>query len=277
MVASGVAFRATLAIFPAIAVLAWIGSQLLGGEEAQAALRSFSSSLPDSTRAIIDQAMSTPLARDPGSGREGSSLGSAAPYLGLLIAVWSTNSGVKALFVALNAIFDRTERRGFVRLTAATLAFTGGALVLAVAVTALLVVVPYLHWLSALPDGWLAAAQYLRWPALYGIAAAALGVLYRFAPNREGERWPLVTVGSLGAALVLVVGSAVFSWSLNQFATLSVTYGSLSTAIAFMFWLWLSFAVVLAGAEVDAAVERAIDGRERAQRETDPASDTGAE
>lgn len=48
----------------------------------------------------------------------------------------------------------------------------------------------------------------------------------------------------------------MFSWFVQAFAGLPLTYGSLSTVIAFMMWLWLSFTVVLAGAELDAAVER---------------------
>lgn len=265
MIASGVAFRATLPIFPGVAVLVWLGSQLLGGDEVQAALHSVSSALPDSTRLIVDRAMSSDLAPNPGSRNMGSFFGSATPYLVLLIAVWSTNNGVKGLFFALNTIFDRTERRGFLRFTAVSLAFTGGALVLAIAVTALVVVVPYLRWLSGFPDEWLAVSPYLRWPVLYVLAAAALGILSRYAPNREGERWPLVTIGSLGATLVLVAGSAGFSWFVDRFFSLSVTYGSLSTAIAFTFWLWLSFAVVLASAELDAAVEREVEGRQRSK------------
>ncbi|TPE45114.1 YihY/virulence factor BrkB family protein [Amaricoccus solimangrovi] len=256
MVASGVAFRATLAIFPAVAVLVWVGAQLLGAAEVQSAVRSVFSGLPESTRAIVERAMSSKLASDPASGHANSFPGSAAPWFGILFAVWSANSGVWALLVALNSIFERLESRGFLRRAAISMAFTAGALGMGIVVIALTVVVPYLRLLPAIPADWLAATRYLRWPMLYLLAAAGLGVLYRYAPNREGERWPLVTVGGLGAAAALVGASAIFSWLVDHFARLTVTYGSLSTVIAFMIWLWLSFALVLAGAELDAAVER---------------------
>ena len=35
-----------------------------------------------------------------------------------------------------------------------------------------------------------------------------------------------------------------------------MTYGSLSTLIAFMLWLWVSFWIVLACAELDSCIER---------------------
>jgi uncharacterized BrkB/YihY/UPF0761 family membrane protein len=54
-------------------------------------------------------------------------------------------------------------------------------------------------------------------------------------------------------AIVLTIGSAAFSWFVRSFASLPITYGSLSTVVAFM--LWLLFTVTLAGAELDAAID----------------------
>ena len=268
IIASGVAFRATLAIFPGVAVLVWIGSRFIGFHDVQSALQSVSEALPASSRAIISQAVNSQLAGNPGAQGANTFLGPAASLLGLLFAIWSTNSGVEALFVALNAIFDRTERRGFLRLTLITLAFTAGAFVLAALVIGLILIGPYLLSLAGKPQDWLAVWRVLRWLVLFAVSAVALGLLYRYAPNRdEGERWPFVTVGGVAAALVVTGLSAAFSWFVATFAGLPFTYGSLSSVIAFMLWLWLSFIVVLAGAELDAAVERdngkAADGGRR--------------
>jgi Ca2+/Na+ antiporter len=50
IIASGVAFRATLAVFPGVAVLVWIGTQFISFDEAQLALRSVSATLPESAQ-----------------------------------------------------------------------------------------------------------------------------------------------------------------------------------------------------------------------------------
>ena len=42
----------------------------------------------------------------------------------LAVALWSANSGMKAMFEAMNVAYDEEEKRGFVRLTAMTLGFT---------------------------------------------------------------------------------------------------------------------------------------------------------
>src|SRR6202034_1309419 len=47
--------------------------------------------------------------------------------LSLGIAVWSANAGMKALFDALNVIYDEREKRGLIRLNAISLMFTIGA------------------------------------------------------------------------------------------------------------------------------------------------------
>jgi membrane protein len=50
-------------------------------------------------------------------------------------------------------------------------------------------------------------------------------------------------------------GSALFSWYLTSFADYDATYGSLGAVFGFMMWLWLSSAVVLVGAELNAEIE----------------------
>ena len=85
-----------------------------------------------------------------------------------------------------------------------------------------------------------------------------MSLLYRYAPNRARRRahWPLVTLGSTVAAGLLVLGTALFSWFTTRFLGLSATYGSLSTVMAFLIWLWVDFLVVLVCAEFDSVVEQ---------------------
>jgi membrane protein len=49
--------------------------------------------------------------------------------------------------------------------------------------------------------------------------------------------------------------SGAFSLYVAQFGNYNATYGSLGAVIGFMTWLWLSSAVVLLGAELDAELE----------------------
>jgi membrane protein len=96
----------------------------------------------------------------------------------------------------------------------------------------------------------------LRWPVLLGCVVLVLAVIYRFGPSRNEARWRWVTWGSALAAFLWLVASILFSWYAANFGSYNKTYGSLGAAIGFMTWIWLSSTVVLAGAELDAEMER---------------------
>ena len=173
LIASGVAFRATLAIFPAIGVLVWLASQFISPDQVYSALQSATETLPDSTREIIGQAVATSRTGSAGSRDANFLLNITGPLLSLIVALWSANSGVRALFVGLNTIFDRTEGRSFTRLLLVTLAFTFGALSVSLLGIALIVVGPGLLSLTGTSEQWLTAWRYLRWPLLFVISAGS--------------------------------------------------------------------------------------------------------
>jgi membrane protein len=161
---------------------------------------------------------------------------------------------MKALFDGLNIAYDETEKRNLFKLSLLTYAFTFGALVFLTLVAAILVAAPWvfkLAGLSRFEDLW----SPLRWLLLFGVAAAAFSVVYRFAPCRARARWPWVTPGGLFAAGFWLIGSLGFSWYVNNFAHYDVTYGSLGAVIGFMMWIWFSVMIVLIGAELNAEIE----------------------
>lgn len=254
-VASGVAFRVALAMFPGIALLVWVGTRLLGPDDAQVLAKSLGGFVPDAARSIVKAAVAS-SARDNAVDRTGGSLlGGFAPVAGLAFAVWSTNSGMWALFDALNVIYDETERRSTMKLLGVTVLFTLGTLLLVAAVTGLLVLMPVLLPHAGLSGPLLAAAQVARWTLAFCCVAVSLSLLFRHAPNRPRRDWPLVTVGSVAGGLLLILSSAGYSWATDRFADLSATYGSLSAVASFLLWLWLCFVIVLAAAELDSCIE----------------------
>jgi membrane protein len=95
-----------------------------------------------------------------------------------------------------------------------------------------------------------------RWPLLFLVLWAALGILYRFGPGRQQPRGEWLSVGTLAAALLWIVGSSLLSWYLSNFANYSATYGSLGAAIGLMMWMWMSAVIVLWGAELNSEIER---------------------
>jgi membrane protein len=96
----------------------------------------------------------------------------------------------------------------------------------------------------------------LRWPALLLAVMLGLALLYRFGPSRAEPCWRWITWGSAIAAILWLLGSALFTWYAANFGSYNKTYGSLGAVIGFMVWIWISTIVILLGAEIDAEVER---------------------
>jgi membrane protein len=196
-----------------------------------------------------------------------------AASLGL--ALWSANAGMKAVIDALNVAYAEKEKRGFIKLNLVSLALTGGAiLALLVALGAIVVLPLALSYIGL--GGWTETLlRFLRWPLLLCLVIFGLAVLYRFGPSRESPRWEWLTVGSVFAAIAWLVGSALLSWYLANFANYDATYGSLGAAIGMMIWMWMSSIVILLGAELNSEIEHqtardSTTGRER------PRGDRGA-
>ena len=175
--------------------------------------------------------------------------------LGLAVALWSANAGMKAIIDALNVVYDEREKRSFVWLTIVAFAFTlGGLAVLNLALAAIVVMPLMFSWLG-LELRMAQIVSFARWPALFVIVLLWLAVLYRYGPSRTRARWQWLSAGSVFATAFWLAGSALFSWYLSNFANYDATYGSLGAGVGLMMWLWLSVIVVLLGRELNAEIE----------------------
>jgi membrane protein len=174
----------------------------------------------------------------------------------LAISLWSANAGMKAIFDALNVVYNVEEGRSFFRLNAISLFFTLSAIVFLLAAMASVVVVPViLNYLSIRS----AVAPLLalgRWPLMFFAVVLALSLIYRFGASRADAQWRWITWGSAFAAIAWLAASLLFSWYAANFGSYNATYGSLGAVIGFMTWMWLSTIVILIGAEIDAVMER---------------------
>ena len=248
-IAAGVTFFILLAMFPAIAALVSIYGIFSDPGTIRAHLDDLSSFLPGGAIEVIgDQ-----LGRVASSGK--TTLG-ATFLVTLALSLWSANAGMKALFAALNIVYDAEERRGLIKLNAMSLAFTAGALVVLLLAIAAIIVLPVALEYAGLQTFGGSILMLARWPALFAMVVTVLGCIYRFGPDCEHAQWHWITWGSGLAALLWIVASILFSWYAANFGAYNKTYGSLGAAIGFMTWIWISCMVILAGAEVDAVMER---------------------
>lgn len=175
--------------------------------------------------------------------------------IGLGIALWSANAGMKAIMDALNVVYEEKEKRGFIKLNLVSLTFTLAAIASTLLAIGAVVGLPLVLTQLGLENVTAVLFQVLRWPALLILVVLGLALLYRFGPSRRQPRWQWVSVGSGFAAVAWLAGSLLLSWYLSNFANYDATYGSLGAGIGLMMWMWISAIVVLLGAQLNSEIE----------------------
>ena len=244
----GAAFFALLSIFPAIATIVSLYGMVADTATVLDHLNLLAGILPTGVLELIRQQIFSVAAKS------NNTLG-AAFAIGLLIALWSANSGVSALFDALNVVYGEREKRSLVRLYVTTLAVTLGSIVFVVISLIGVVGLPATILVLGVASPTEAWAQVLRWPALLLVVMITLSVLYRVGPSRRDAKWRWITLGSSAAALMWIAASMLFSWYVASFDSYNRLYGSLGAAVGFMTWTWLSVFIVLLGASLNAEIE----------------------
>lgn len=246
MMAAGVTFYTLLSLFPGLAAFVALYGLFADVNEVGRHLRMLAFVLPPATLDFFGEQMTRLAAADKG----GQSL---ALVIAVVAAVWSANGAVKALMTGLNIAYEERERRGWLKRTLVSLAFTLGLLALLTASIALVAVRPAIEAVvgpdAALVFGWASG------PALLVGMILGLTLLYQFGPSREPVRWKWISWGSAGVVIFWLIGSTLFSAYVSNFANFNLAYGSLGAVIAFMMWIYLSVVVVLAGAELNAEIE----------------------
>jgi membrane protein len=117
--------------------------------------------------------------------------------IGLAISFWSSNAAMKSLFDTLNIVYGEKEKRGFVKLNAASLAFTIAAIAFVILALGAVVVVPVVLNYLSVSDFTDLFVRIARWPAMFICLALALACIYRFGRAATCR----VGAGSHGAVL----------------------------------------------------------------------------
>jgi membrane protein len=246
--AAGVVFFALLALFPGIAALVSIYGLFADPATISEHLDTVAGVLPGGAVDIIrDQ-----LTRLTSQGR--GTLG-VSFVVGLVISLWSANGGIKALFDALNVVYEEREKRSFITLNATSLVFTAGAIVFLLLALAAMVGLPVALEHLPLKEVTALVLKIARWPALLVLVALGLALIYRYGPSRREPKWQWITPGSAFAAIVWIIASLLFSWYAANFGSFNKTYGSLGAVIGLMTWMWLSVIVILVGGKLNAEIE----------------------
>ncbi len=248
LLAAGVAFFSFLSLFPAIiaAVTAWglFADPTTIRDQAD----SMAKALPSSARDLLHQQINSLIAKPA------QSLGWGLA-ISLALALWSASGGVGNLISAINLTYDEEETRGFVKRKLVALGLTLALIVGGLMLLGLVAVAPAVLDAIGLPGWTRLLVEIGRWLLLLALLAAGLALIYRVAPDRDAPQIKWVSTGALVATVIWAVASLAFSLYVDNFSSYSKTYGSLAAVVILLLWLWISFYVILLGAEINAESE----------------------
>lgn len=176
--------------------------------------------------------------------------------ISVVLAVWSMWSATGMLMTAVNICYGQEQRRGFLSLNLHALALGAGLVLFAIVAFALIAVLPAALALLPVSSAWLQVLGLVRWPILAGVIIVVLGIVYRYAPDRAAAKRRWISWGSVAATALWILGSIAFTTYVSKVGSYDRTYGSLGAVIILLLWFYLTAYVILAGAELNAEIER---------------------
>ncbi len=248
MVAAGMAFFGFLSIFPALAGFVVLFGLVADPMTATDYLVPVRALVPGQVFDLVANQL------EKVAGETDRALGFGL-IVSLAFAVWSSARGATALLTAMDIAYNEEPRSGWIRPKLTALVFTLAGLVFAVMAVGLLAAVPAVVAVVAVAEPVSILLLALRWVVLAGLVLLALGLLYRYGPNRREARASWITPGSALASAVWIAASWGFARYVANVNDYNETFGALGAVVVLLMWLYLSAYIVCLGAELNAELE----------------------
>lgn len=254
IIAAGIAFYVFAAIVPTLGAVVLSYGLFADADTVRRNVEAVFASLPrDAASIISDQLL---MVVESSKDKQGLGL-----VIALVLAWYGATKGSSAIVTGLNVAYDTEESRGFVRLNLLQFGIVAGGVALIFVAIGSTMLLAFLGGL--IPDApaiILVAIRIGGYLVLALLVITAAAVLFRFGPDHRHPRWVWLSPGSIGATLLWLAGTAGFGFYVSNFGNYGATYGSLSAVIVTLTWLWLTAYVFLLGAELNAELERQVEG-----------------
>lgn len=191
--------------------------------------------------------------------------------IGIFIALWTASAGVRLMMSAMNAAYDVVEERPVWKRIPLSVLYTVGIAGMMLAVAALMVTGPQvMNWIAAqvgMEEFIVTLWTILRWPLIVILLMVAVALIYYVMPDVKQE-FRFITPGSVLAVVVWILASLGFGYYVKTFADYNAMYGSIGAIIVLLLYFYISAAVLLLGAEMNAVVEHmSAEGKDKGEKE----------
>jgi membrane protein len=248
--AASLAYYIFFSLFPLLLVLVASATFLLnlGTEEAsQEAVQVITEAIPIAEDLVVENL------------EEVVELRGTLTIVGIIGLLWSASSAFAVLSHSINAALETKEPRGFIKQRLVALAMTVGLLILlllSLMSSTLLDIIPRLDLFGlelTFTEGWLGFVIARLVPLI--ISLVSFIVLYRWIPT-DRIPWNAVLWGAGFAAVGWELAKWIFSWYIQSgLADYGVVYGSLSSVVILLFWIYVSSTIVLLGVHLAGAIK----------------------
>jgi membrane protein len=190
--------------------------------------------------------------------------------VGIVIALWTASAGVRLMMSAMNAAYDVVEGRPAWKRIPLSIIYTVGIAGMLLIAAALMVLGPQvMSWIAAqvgLEDFIVTLWTIARWPVVVILLMVAVAVIYYVMPDVKQE-FRFITPGSVLAVVVWIIASVGFGLYVKEFANYNAMYGSIGAIIVLLLYFYISAAVLLLGAEMNAVIEHmSSEGKEPGEK-----------
>lgn len=175
-----------------------------------------------------------------------------------IVAAWSAGKGFLALMRGMNTIYNVEERRNYIILRLRSALYT---VVFVIAIILSLVVLVFgnsIHEAAVehMPFLAVVTGMIVRLKGIVGVCflTVVFMLLYRFVPNRRA-RLLSQAPGALFSSVCWYLFSIGFSIYVEYSPGISNMYGSLTTIVLVMLWLYFCLYIILLGAEINSYFE----------------------
>jgi membrane protein len=249
--AAEMAYRFLFAVFPFGVFVAALTAFMAGALNVENPAGKLLAALGDNLPKGIADAVKPELAHLLGTTNPG------LMSVGAILALIAANGGTQALVKGMHRAYDVPETRPLIL---RYLVSVGLTLLAAVGVLASFVTVvggsAVTEWLANTAGLGRAAPTILdaiRWPVVFVGLTLAVAVMYRYAPNLVAP-WRWILAGSAAFTIGWLIATLALGFYVSHFADYGATYGSLGGVIVLMLWFYISAFLLIAGAELTAAL-----------------------
>lgn len=184
--------------------------------------------------------------------------------LTIVVTLWSAGKGVLALTTGLNCVYKCNETRNYVILRIRATVYT--VMIIMVVIFLLVLAVfgnslnifigRHVPLMAGIADRMLELRSIIT-PIVMIIFSL---IIYKFLPNRKCKFWSQIP-GAVFATIGWMIISWIFSVYVDIFTGFSSMYGSLTTIVLIMLWMYFCMYSTLLGGEVNMRLEKWVTER----------------